>query len=148
MSASRLIICEKTGRWAVAFRRALAAGHERIAETRGLAGCSRQLAAGPASIVAVEVTAANLDAVLAAVPEWLRRFPHCRTIALLEPEVDAAEALLREAGVVAVLRSTRGAPAIARLAQRHLATAPADNLPLEQAILNSLPWAKWATQSA
>jgi len=148
MAKPRLIICETTGRWAVAFRRALADQSEHIEETRGLAGCARQLGRNPGSIVAIEVTAVNLDAVLVAVPDWLNRFPHCRCMALVEPELDAAEALLREAGAVAVLRATREVPTAARLVEQHSATAPTPDLPLEQAILSSLPWANWAARPA
>jgi len=148
MSQPRLIICEKTGRWAVAFRRALADRGERIVEARSLAGCARQLDRHPASFVAIEISAVNLDTVLAVVPDWLRRFPHCRVIALLESDLAAAESLLREAGVVAVVRTTREAPTVALRAQQHLDAAPADDLPLEQAILSSLPWANWAARPA
>ena len=148
MSQPRLIICEKSGRWAVAMRRALADRGERTAEARSLVGCARLLHLHPTSIVAIEVTAANLDAVLAAVANWRQRWPHSRFMAVVEPELVAAEVTLREAGVVAMLRATREAPAAARLVERHFAAAPADDLPLEQAILSSLPWAKWAAQPA
>jgi len=143
-----MIICEKTGRWAVAFRRALGEERELIVQVRGLTDCTRQLALSPGSIVAAEVTAGNLDALLVAVPDWLRRFPHCRVIAMLESDVLATETMLREAGVVAVLNATREAPSVIRLIQRHLESAPTDDLPLEQAIQRSLPWAKWATHPA
>jgi len=148
MSQPRLIICEKSGRWAVAMRRALADRTERIVEARSLRGCSRLVNLHPASIVAIEVAAANLDVVLTAVAHWRQRWPRCRVMAVVEPELVAAEVLLREAGVVAVLRATREAPAAARLVERHFAAVPAADLPLEQAILSSLPWAKWAAQPA
>ena len=148
MSIPRVILCEKSGRWAVAFRRALAVQGDFIVQTRSLAEATRQLAASPASIVAVEATAGNLEAVLAALPDWVRQFPHCRVIALLGAEVQAAETLLREAGAVAVLNATRDAPSAANLVRRHLETAPQAELPLEQAIERGLPWSKWATQPA
>jgi hypothetical protein len=147
MSTPRVILCEKSGRWAVAFRRALAEQGELILQTRSLAEAVRQLTASPASIVAVEATAGNLEAVLAEVPQWLRRFPHCRVVGLLGTEVQAAETLLREAGAVAVLTATRDAPSATGVIRRHLESAPQSELPLEQAIERSLPWSKWATQS-
>ncbi|MCI0361599.1 MAG: hypothetical protein L0211_24210 [Planctomycetaceae bacterium] len=145
MSPPRLIVCEKSGRWAVAFRRALTDEVQRISEVRSIFGCESMLEEHRTSIVAVEVTTANLDGVIAAIPSWLRRFPHCRVLALTEAELASAETLLREAGAVAVLKSTRDASAAARLVERHFAAAPEIDLPLAQAIAAGLPWAKWAS---
>jgi hypothetical protein len=140
-----LILCEKTGRWAVAFRRALADEARQMIEVRSILGCETMLAQHPASLVAIEITAGNLDAVVGAFPGWLRNFPHCRVMALAAADLASAETLLREAGAVAVLQSTRDAPAACRLIERHFEAVPATDLPLEQAIEATLPWAKWAT---
>jgi hypothetical protein len=145
MSSPRFIVCEKTGRWAVAFRRALGYEARQMIEVRSILGCETILAQHPASIIAVEITAGNLDTLVVAVPGWLRNFPHCRVMALAAADLASAETLLREAGAVAVLQSTREAPAACRLIERHFEAVPAADLPLEQAIESSLPWPKWAS---
>jgi hypothetical protein len=144
MPRSGLILCERTGRWAVAFRRALGVRRTAVTETRSLAACTARLSEQPASVVAVEVTAANLERVLAAVPAWQRRHPQCRFVALVAEELAAAEDLLREAGAVDVLHRAREVPQAARLVVRHMDAAPADGVPLEQAIASKLPWSKGA----
>ena len=148
MPRSSLILCERTGRWAVAFRRALGGRCTAVKESRSLAACAAHLVEQPASVVAVEVTAANLERVLAAVPAWQRRHPQCRFVALLAEELAAAEELLREAGAVDVLHRAREVPQAAKLVVRHLDAAPADDVPLEQAIVSRLPWPKGAAAPA
>ena len=148
MFRSSLIICERTGRWAVAFRRALGDRRNAITESRSLAACAAQLAAQPASVVAIEVTAANLERVLAAVSAWQRRHPQCRIVALVAEGLGAAEDLLREAGAVGVLHRAREVPQAAKLVVRHVDAAPSDDVPLEQAIVSRLPWSKGAAAPA
>ncbi|MDX1947398.1 MAG: hypothetical protein SFU86_18500 [Pirellulaceae bacterium] len=140
MPSARLIVCEKTGHWAGLFRRALA-GREVLAETRSLAECGRQLGASPASVVAVEVTAGNLEAILRTLPRWSAEYARARFLALTTRELAAAESLLREAGTLAVLQCAADVPLAVRLAHRHLALAPAAELPWREALLARLPWA-------
>jgi hypothetical protein len=151
MPQASLLVCERTDRWAVALRRALDRGRNfrfTLRELRSLAGCGAQLATEPASLVAVEVTAANLDAVLAALVTWQRRYPRCRLVALADESLAPAEHLLREAGAVAVLHSTREALRAVSMIERHAASSSTDNLPLQQAILGRLPWARGVAASA
>lgn len=140
MNPVHLIVCERTGRWAVALKRAL--GDElKLTETRSLPACTAELSHDPFGVVAVEVTSLNLEAVLASLAAWQRRFPDARVIALGDESLAAADHLLREAGAALVLHSTRESPRAAKLVQRHAARVPAPDLPLEQAIHNRLPWA-------
>jgi hypothetical protein len=147
MSTARLILCEKSGRWAVALRRALGPEQHVLRQTRSLAECGRELAAAPASLVAIECTSDNLDKAALAINEWATRYPHSRLAAFLDSSLTAAESLLREAGASAVIDSPRQAPALARLALRHLARAPAGDLPFAESIRHRLPWARWAAAS-
>ena len=57
-SAAKLIVCERTGRWAVALRRELAEAGVRVWETRTLADCRDELVENPASF-AVDRTRAE-----------------------------------------------------------------------------------------
>ena len=77
MPPARLIVCERTGRWAVALRRELADAGVRVWETRTLADCWSELAESPASFVVLELRGdvAGLLALLARQP---REFPLAR----------------------------------------------------------------------
>ena len=148
MPIARLILCEKTTRWAVALRRALGDRQHVLSQTRSLAECSRELAASPASLVVVECTADNLEPLLVAAGQWSRQFLHARFVAALDDSLAPAEALVREAGAIGVVRSSRHVRSLARLALRHLARAPSRELPLCEAIVERLPWARWASRPA
>ena len=54
-SPARLLVCERTGCWAVALRRELAEAGVRVWETRTLADCFEELAESPASFVVLEL---------------------------------------------------------------------------------------------
>jgi hypothetical protein len=148
MPTARLILCEKTSRWAVALRRALGPQADVLVETRSLADCGRELAAAPASIVTVECTLENLEKVLTAISEWSRRFRAARFVALREPALEPAAPLLQEAGCVSVLPSPRQSRGLARMALRQLARAPQPDLPLEDSFVAALPWPTAATRTA
>jgi hypothetical protein len=140
MNTVYLIVCERTGRWAVALKRAL--GDElKLIETRSLPACAAELSRDPSTVVAVEVTSLNLEAVLASLAAWQRYFPRSRAIALGDESLTVADHLLREAGAALVLHSTREVARAAKLVQCHAARIPAPDLPLEQAIHKRLPWA-------
>lgn len=60
---ARLIVCERTGRWAVALRRELAGSGVRVHESRSIAECWQGLAESPAGFAVVELTGGNLASV-------------------------------------------------------------------------------------
>lgn len=144
MPSAQLIICEKSGRWALALRSALR-GSVRLVETRALTQCEAALVAAPTSFVALAITDKNLSQALDLLARMGHDFPAARLIALLEPESESTEALLRESGAADVFHSPQDAPAIARLALRHSAQAPAEDRPLRELVAARLPWQAWAT---
>ena len=73
-AAARLIVCEHSGRWAVALRRELAEAGVRVWETRTLADCRKELAASPASFVVLELSG-EPSAVLRFMARQPREFP-------------------------------------------------------------------------
>jgi hypothetical protein len=148
MPTARLILCEKTSRWAVALRRVLGPQSGVIVETRSLADCGRELAVAPASIVGVECTTENLDRVLTSLGDWSRHFAAARFVALGDVALEPACPLLQEAGCVSVLHSPPQARSLARMALRHLASAPQADLPLEESLVANLPWPAAATRTA
>lgn len=148
MPACRFILCEKTARWAVAFRAALGKSQPQIIETRSLPGCEEALAVSPVSFIAIEVIASNLEGTLGFVGRILRYYPNAALVALLSPESLAAAPLLREAGAIDVAASVLEAPRLARLAQRHHELAPLDPLTPRQFLAERLPWPSHSTNAS
>src|SRR5689334_17982593 len=105
MSNCKLIVFEKTSHWAAALRLHLKSQPPRLVETRSWADCRAVLDAAPASLVAVEVTTANLEAALEWMQALLRQYPLCRIAAMAAWEEAAGDLLLREAGAIDVIRS-------------------------------------------
>jgi len=149
--AFRLILCEKTQRWAIPLRMALRCAAENdkrapqqplIAETRSLSQAEAALGGSPGSILAIEVTAANLPGVVGLLLRIGSR-PREAVIALLDEETAAAEALLREAGAVGICRTTCEAPAAARLIHRHWQQTPAAAGNSATDISSQLPWPEY-----
>lgn len=145
MTHAQVILCEKSGRWAAALRRALGKQLVPMAETRSIAQCGAALRSAPASLVALEVTSANLDAALGLIVHARREDSAARIVVLLDAGAESAESLLREAGGMDVLLTPRDASRLAGLAVRHLALAPRQELGLRQQIAERLPWKRSQT---
>ena len=140
MQSARIIVCEKTGSWATALRRALSSTRHRVRETRSLTECGRELEQGPASVVALELTMENCEAVVRRLIDLPRRFPRARAIALGPRVLKPFECLVREAGATHVLLSPRRVADAARLIERHMLQTTGDPLTFRQAISHRLPW--------
>ena len=128
METARFIVCEKTGQWATAFRRAGFAAGVRVCETRSLDQCWRELDASPASFLAVELTAGNLESLLARLAALGGSHPAAGAMVIASRGAVRYEWLLREAGAVHVLFSPRRAASAVGLATRHLARAPTETV--------------------
>ena len=139
-SAAKLIVCERTGRWAVALRRELAEPGVRVWETRTLADCRDELIANPASFAVIEL-GANVAGLLRLMAVQQRQFPAARLAVVANRSQAGYEWLMREAGAVHFLCSPREVAVLARLACRHLAEVPAPQQSLAERIWASLPWA-------
>lgn len=139
------IVCEQTGRWAVAIRGVLAKYDRGLSigvlrETRNLEQCEQMLSRWPASLVAVAVTPANFPARVRWLAGLEARFPLARAVVCSQLTLPEAEWALREAGAMQVVRSFRGIATVVDLAARHLARAPEPTLGVTQQILARLPW--------
>lgn len=147
MSAS-FILCERTSRWAAAFRREMRKSallrHPPalliLQEVRSLQQCQAELEASPFSIVAVEVLPQNIVVVARSLSDWSLRFPHARFVALAARGLEGHELLLRESGALEVVYSPRKLLPLVRLIGRHLTRAPKTEQTLEEAIWGGLPW--------
>jgi hypothetical protein len=138
-SAAKLILCERTGRWAVALRRELADAGVRVWETRTLADCRDELVENPASFAVVEL-GSNPTGLLRLLAGQPRRFPAARLAVVTDRSQADYQWLLREAGAVHFLCSPRQVGLLARLACRHLAQAPPPQQTLAERIWSALPW--------
>src|SRR5262245_50740245 len=147
MPACRFILCEKTARWAAAFRAALGKSQPQIIETRSLPSCEEALVVSRASFIAIELSVTNPEATLDFVRHVSSHYPNAALVALLAVETSAAAPLLREAGAIDVAASVLEAPRLARLAQRHHQLAPLEPLAPRQFLAERLPWPSHATSS-
>jgi hypothetical protein len=135
----RIIVSERSGRWAVALRRELGPG-SRILETRSIAECWACLSKTPASLVVVELNAGNVDTLLGRMARREREYPRVRVAVFADRRLAGYEWLLREAGAAVFLSSPRRAAVLADLARRHLARHPVEAVETCEAILAALPW--------
>jgi hypothetical protein len=145
MPSCRLIVCEKSGQWAAALRAVPLAKMPPLVETRAMVACRRALAESPVSLVAMEVSAANLGQVQDFVLEVGQRFPQGVMVALLTHEAVGAEALLREAGAVDAIASVIEIGRVAKLAARMAARTPLADATLSELIEQRVPWPALAT---
>ncbi len=142
-SKSSVIVCERRGIWAAGLRRHLPR-EIRVYETRTPADCRCELAARPASLVAVELLQTNVTGTLDLLALVARTFPLARAVAVAERGWEPYEWLLREAGAIHFTTSPRQSDALARLAVRHAARVPLPRTTLVAQIWDSLPWQEMA----
>jgi hypothetical protein len=136
---ARLVVSERSGRWAVAVRRELAGAGVRVWETRSLADCWDELAKSPASFLIMELVRDPVPLLqrLASLP---RAFPAARAAVVSQRSMADYEWLLREAGAVHYLCSPRNVAPLARMACRHLAQVPLPPQSPTERVWAALPW--------
>ena len=137
---ARLIVCERTGRWAVALRLAFERPAVRVYQTRSVPECWEMFGKCPASFVVAELTTANADALLDRMARHQRLFPLGRVAVVAKRSMAAYEPLLREAGAVHFATSIRRLGSLAELACRHLDEVPSPRRTLTEQIWDGLPW--------
>ncbi|MBN1908856.1 MAG: hypothetical protein JW818_03880 [Pirellulales bacterium] len=140
----RVIVCEASSRWAIALRRE-GLGRRELFETRSLAGCWDRLAEAPSSFVILELTRSNVDDLLARVVRMGRDYLLARVAVVTTPALISLQWMVREAGVVHMVNSTRQADQLAAIARRHLAQAARPSRSLTDQIWAALPWPHRAT---
>lgn len=136
---ARLIVCERSGSWALALRRELTAGF-RIRPTRSLAETWETLEQAPASFLVLELTAGLAEALLARLLRLDREYPLARAAVVADRGLSAYEWLLRQAGAVHFACSPRRLAPLAAVARRHLAAAPQPDRDAVERIWSGLPW--------
>lgn len=147
MKPAGLIICEQTRRWTVAVGHALrsagkAAQQGMLYQVRRLEEIDEPLAEAPGSVVAVEVTSANLAEALSWLSRLEQRDRWARSVALVTPETSTQHWTLREAGARLALDSPRQVQSLVDFIAWHLARVPAPQQTETERIRNRLPWNK------
>jgi len=142
MQQARVILCEKNGTWAVAFRRELASPVIRVYETRSRKQCREEVALSPASFVGLEVTAENIDAAHNFVTCLREEFPCSCVVVLGSRDSEPYEFPLREAGAIFATFSPRHLSAAVTLARRQLMTVSDTGTSLRETIFARLPWSE------
>jgi len=137
---ARLVVCEKSGRWAAALRRELSAVGPRVHETRHVDDAWHELRIARASFVVLEASRPRLAAVVHWLTQLGRVYPRARALIVGGAELEAAEWLLREAGALAVHVALADPAIVVRLARRHLAEFPSADRSWRQQCFDRLPW--------
>ncbi len=135
-----LIVCEKSGHWALALRRSRRMDPKCLVETRSQQECLEVLADYPYSFVVAEVTLSNITSVYKLFAQIHQLFPHAAVAAAFRPDCRSFEYMLREAGAVHVIFSILSVDSVANMARRHLATTPMPELSWQEQIMSQLPW--------
>ena len=139
----RVIVGERSGRWAVALRRELGPA-VRVYEARSVAECWESLAQAPRSLLVVELTPGNLESLLERMARRERQFPRARVAVVADRRLADYAWLLGEAGAVVFVTSPRRLTGLAELARRHLAAQPEPPAGTTERIWAGLPWKEHA----
>jgi hypothetical protein len=139
---ARLVVCERTGRWAVALRRELSEAGVRVWETRNLSDCGLLLAQSPASFAILELNENKINETLRFINIWQAEFPHFRFAVVGDHGLSSCQWLMRETGADDFLCSMRKIGDLAQTACRHLAQVPAAPQSLSERIWANLPWGR------
>jgi hypothetical protein len=137
-----LTICERTGKWAVAWRRAArgADSQSPLHEVRGLEECRQAVSAAQAGFVLLEMTAENL-AQLFEMLAWLQfDYPSVRAAVLADRGLGDYELTARQLGAIHVVDSPRRLAPLTGVVRRFLASLPQPQLDTREEIWQRLPW--------
>jgi len=136
MPAPSLVVCEKSGVWAVALRAALADDASTVIETRSFTDCEAALQT--TGMAAIEALPDDRDDLLQLI---VRLASHGVPVAVLtSASFRAWEPLLREAGALHVIYNRRQARSIARIFGRYQQQIESTPLSLEEQIKERMPW--------
>jgi hypothetical protein len=149
----KLFFFETDGQWAALARRRFS-GDISVVEIRNLDELWSQLSQSAESVVAIQWTTANDETLLAALARIACEFPRVTTIVLAARDLAAWANLCREMGATHFIISTRQIVEIVEIAKRKMQSGAAsaagqdETIPLEERILNGLPWPKAAQLSS
>jgi hypothetical protein len=145
-----VIICERTGEWAIAWRRvwsrrASGSGPIRLIETRSASHCRDALADVPEAFTIVELAPSACDAALDLLRDILFRFPRAPCAVVADDRLRGYEWLARELGALDFITTPLTLDRLCLPAARHLARwrPPREygrHEDLAQRLWDELPW--------
>lgn len=136
------MVCECSGRWAVALRRELAGAGLRVWETRNLEDCGELLVESPASFVILELGDTKIEETMDFISNWQVKFPLFRFSIVADRGLASYKWLMQEAGATDFVYSLRNVGTLAQTACRHLAQVPPLPQSLTERIWANLPWGR------
>ena len=140
-----LIVCERSGSWAVGLRRHLGRCEAPLRETRTLDECRKLLEQSPAAVAILELTAQNFEPLAALLLE-IERLP-ALAVVVGARELAPYGWLLRDAGARHTLFSPRRLGEAVRLAQSHLQQQGNGEQTMRGQVWAQLPWKEFDTTS-
>ena len=144
MAGAKFFVCERTGDWALAWRRELATAGLAVSEVRSLENLNEALAAFPYSVAAVATQVATNEALVRWLWESHERWPHARFGLLAAPSQRIFEMAWREAGAMFVACGSLEIAAAVPLVAGHVRRAPQPEQTLAERIAGELPWPRFA----
>lgn len=141
-ASARLVVCEKSGRWAAQLRRLLQGDGRWVCETRSVPQWLDALAEHAASLCVAEATTNNFEQLHAALTRSREEFPlACTVIASDELPADAIWAL-REAGAIDAVDALRRLDRVVTLWRRQTEKFPPRRETELDRVLAALPWSE------
>lgn len=137
---TRLVLCEQQNDWAIAIVRAQRRLRPVLCETRSLCQMSDALELSPRSFLGIELTATNFESILTTLINISRNYPQAVAVILSSRHLRRYEAVLRQAGAIDFLVSTRRLPTLLEMINRHFnlhAPVPSSSA---QSVWQRLPW--------
>ncbi len=140
MRSARIIVCERTGRWAASLRCMPQLAAVSISETRMLTECAARLRENQTSVLVVEAVTDKVPDVCRWLKEQADRFMNMRSVIVVSPLDRAADAVLRTAGAHHIVSSVVELNRLARWIARHVDSAPSSRSSVRQWTWARLPW--------
>lgn len=140
--SARLVVYEKSGRWAAQLRRLLQGDGRWVAESRSVPQWFDVLAEHPASLCVVEATAGNLEQLHIALMCSREEFPLARTVVAADDLPSDAMWALREAGAIHAVDALRRLDRVVALWRRQMEKYPPRAQTEFDRVVAELPWAE------
>ena len=144
MLRTRLLILERTGVWARAWRERPV--DIRAHELRSLADLETELVAAPASMLFLEFEPANWESRCHAALKWNRQYAQVRMVALTTAKMNFLEPVLRELGVADVISHVRELSRVSGFVRRHMYQFPSADRTLLEQWLARVPWTSYSAE--
>ena len=138
--ASRLILSERQGNWATALVRLDRDVRPLLCETRSLQQMREALEISPRSLLGIELTKANFEAVLDTLVWLPRSYPEAIAVILTNRHLRGYEWVLRQAGASDFLVSNRNLRSLIKTTRLHVQLTSADSPVPLPTIWQRLPW--------